>query len=152
MTPGNFTRANAYRAAMEGATYALRHGLDALRTAGLDFGTIRLTGGGANSAPWRQLLADVFELPVEIPAETEGAAFGAALQALWAWRCSGGDQVSIAELVHEHVALDGSRAVQPRAANVAAYQEPYRQFLALLKVERHTHGRIAGNAPPELPQ
>jgi len=150
MTPGNFTRANAYRAAMEGATYALRHGLDALRTAGLDFGTIRLTGGGANSAPWRQLLADVFELPVEIPAETEGAAFGAALQALWAWRRGGGDQVSIAELAREHVALDATRAAQPRAANVAAYQEPYRQFLALLEAEQHAHGRLAGAAPSEL--
>src|SRR5690606_31896285 len=46
----NFTSANAYRAAMEGATYALRHGFEALRATGLSFDSIRLTGGGSHSA------------------------------------------------------------------------------------------------------
>ena len=64
---GNFTRGNAYRAAMEGATYALRNGFDAWRAAGLGFSSIRLTGGGSRSAAWRQMVADVFELPVEVP-------------------------------------------------------------------------------------
>src|SRR5690606_679392 len=59
----NFTRANAYRAAMEGATYALRHGHDALLAAGLQFDAIRLTGGGSQSGAWRQMAADVFGLP-----------------------------------------------------------------------------------------
>src|SRR5690606_24001701 len=80
----NFTRAHAYRAAMEGATYALRHGFDALCRAGLAFNAIRLTGGGSQSSAWRQMVADVFGLPVEVPAQSEGAAFGAALQAMWA--------------------------------------------------------------------
>ncbi len=66
-TSSNFTRGNAYRAAMEGATYALRNGFDALRAAGLAFDAIRLTGGGSHSAVWRQMVADVFELPVEVP-------------------------------------------------------------------------------------
>ena len=134
MTPGNFTRANVYRAAMEGATYALRHGLDALCTAGLHFKAVRLTGGGANSAPWRQLVADVFGLPVEMPAETEGAAFGAALQALWAWRHHAGDAAGIAGIAHEHVVLDEARVARPDAASVEAYREPYRQFLGQLAV------------------
>ena len=50
---------------MEGATYALRHGYDALCQAGLSFDAIRLTGGGSHSAMWRQMIADVFGLPIE---------------------------------------------------------------------------------------
>ena len=79
---GNFNRGNAYRAAMEGATYALRNGYDLLQGAGMRFNAIRLTGGGGNSATWRQMVADVFDLPVEVPEQSEGAAFGAALQAV----------------------------------------------------------------------
>ncbi|WP_437714789.1 FGGY-family carbohydrate kinase [Sorangium sp. So ce448] len=40
---------------------------------------IRLTGGGARSPFWRQLMADVFEAPVAITTSTEGPAYGAAL-------------------------------------------------------------------------
>lgn len=132
MTPGNFTRANVYRAAMEGATYALRNGFDALRAAGLEVGAVRLTGGGANSASWRQMVADVFELPVEAPVEAEGAALGAALQALWAWRHHGGDAVDIAEIASEHVALKEKHAAWPEAGRVHSHREPYRQFLRQL--------------------
>jgi xylulokinase len=94
----------------------------------------------------------VFELPVEMPVETEGAAFGAALQALWAWRRHGGDAAGIADLAREHVALDAARAAQPRAANVPAYREPYRQFLALLEAEQHAHGRVATASLSDLPR
>ncbi|HJW07601.1 MAG TPA: xylulokinase [Rhodanobacter sp.] len=139
MSLGNFTRAHVYRAAMEGATYALRHGLDALCRAGLEFRTIRLTGGGANSAPWRQMVADVFGLPVEMPAQTEGAAFGAALQALWAWRHHAGDAVGIEGIAREHVALDESRAARPDAGRVQSYREPYQQFLEQLTVLQQAH-------------
>jgi xylulokinase len=132
MDPVNFTRANVYRSAMEGATYALRYGLDALRAAGLATDTVRLTGGGANSAAWRQMVADVFDLPVEAPAETEGAALGAALQALWAWRRHHGDAADIADVVREHVAMDEARAAQPERASVQAYEQPYRRYLAHL--------------------
>ena len=81
---------------------ALRNGFDALRAAGLRFDAIRLTGGGSRSAAWRQMVADVFELPVEVPEQAEGAAFGAALQALWAHGRSNGVG-DIAAIVGEHV-------------------------------------------------
>ena len=61
----NFTPAHLYRAAMEGATYSLKYGYDAFVHAGMQFDRIVLTGGGSNSAAWRQLVADVFGLPVE---------------------------------------------------------------------------------------
>ena len=60
----NMTPAHVYRAAMEGATYSLKYGFDAFVRAGMRFERIVLTGGGSNSAAWRQLVADVFGLPV----------------------------------------------------------------------------------------
>lgn len=133
MSLDNFTRANAYRAAMEGATYALRNGFDALQAAGMRFDTIRLTGGGSQSATWRQMVADVFELPVEVPEHSEGAALGAALQALWAYDHAGGGKADIAALAREHVRCAPALSTRPDAADAAAYRAPYRQFLRHLE-------------------
>ena len=62
---------------------ALLAGLDSFRKQGCDIQDIRLTGGGSRSATWRQMVADVFNLPVSVQQVDEGAALGAALQALW---------------------------------------------------------------------
>ncbi|QIL90356.1 xylulokinase [Microbulbifer sp. SH-1] len=128
LNDSNMTPANLYRAAMEGATFTLRRGLDAFARAGQTFTAIRLTGGGAKSPHWRQMIADVFNLPVEVPAQQEGAAFGAAMQALWA--CS--ENADLAALTEEHLAVDTSLGCAPDAESSAAYQTHYQSFLELL--------------------
>jgi xylulokinase len=77
MTPGHLARA-----AMEGVTLGLAYGLRRLRALGVTPTEIRLTGGGSKSAAWRQICADVFGCRVVTLAEAEGAALGAAIQAL----------------------------------------------------------------------
>lgn len=134
----NFNRGNAYRAAMEGATYALRYGYGLLQAAGMDFSAIRLTGGGGNSAAWRQMVADVFGLPVDVPEQTEGAAFGAALQALWAHDHAGGGNAAIADLAREHVRCASALSARP-GADAAAYVAPYQRFLRHLESAKQLH-------------
>ncbi|MBL8255875.1 MAG: xylulokinase [Pseudoxanthomonas mexicana] len=125
----NMTPAHVYRAAMEGATYSLKYGFDAFVRAGMRFERIVLTGGGSNSAAWRQLVADVFGLPVDVPAQSEGAAFGAALQALWATGRARGETASIADIARMHVALDPALSASPVAARTRAYAAAYDRFL-----------------------
>lgn len=147
MDTGNLTRGNLYRAAMEGASYALRHGYDAWRAAGLHCHAIRLTGGGSNSPAWRQMIADLFELPVDVPAEAEGAAFGAALQALWALDHAHGGQTDIAAIANEHVRLAPELSARPAADAVDAYRNHYEHFSRHLEsaVDRHAR-RTADDA------
>ena len=135
----NFTRANVYRAAMEGATYALRNGYDLLQAAGMTFDAIRLTGGGSHSAAWRQMVADVFALPVEVPVQAEGAALGAALQALWALEKTSNANADLAAIAREHVQLNTALAAHPDAQAVAAYRPAYRQFLRHLDGAKALH-------------
>jgi len=124
MNPSHF-----YRAAMEGATYALKYGFDAFVGAGMRFDRIVLTGGGSNSAAWRQMVADVFGLPVEVPQQSEGAAFGAALQALWALQRSAGNDASLATLAATHVTPDAAATATPDGARSAAYALAYQRYL-----------------------
>ncbi|MFI8716797.1 xylulokinase [Stenotrophomonas sp. NPDC077464] len=125
----NMTPAHFYRAAMEGATYSLKYGYDAFVRAGMQFERIVLTGGGSNSAQWRQLVADVFGLPVDVPTQPEGAAFGAALQALWALGRARGEGATIADITDRHVALDPTLSARPDASRGAAYAAAYDRFL-----------------------
>ena len=82
MNTSNLTPAHMARAAMEGVTLGMAYGLRRMESLGLKPSEIRLTGGGSKSPAWRQMLADIFGYPVVTMQSAEGAALGAAIQAL----------------------------------------------------------------------
>lgn len=131
MSSTNYTRANVCRAAMEGATFGLRYGLDVLARNGITPGEIRLVGGGAKSKVWRQMVADVFGCPVVCPVTQEAGALGAALQAFWCYSHAQGEKLSLKAITDEFVSLDSSTAAEPQAQNVSAYNEIYARYLKL---------------------
>jgi len=76
------TQAHLTRAVLEGVAFGLRDSFELMRNAGLGRITqVRVSGGGARSAIWRQILADVLGSELVTVNTTEGAAFGAALLA-----------------------------------------------------------------------
>src|SRR5712692_7196561 len=75
------TRAHVIRAVLEGVSFSLRDTFEIFNAMKVPVETIRLGGGGARSALWRQIQAAVYEHAVEIVEVEEGAAYGAALLA-----------------------------------------------------------------------
>ncbi len=77
------TRAHLTRAVLEGVAFGLRDSFELMKEAGLASGQmeVRVSGGGAKSPLWRQILADVIGAPLVSTSTTEGAAYGAALLA-----------------------------------------------------------------------
>jgi xylulokinase len=67
------------RAVLEGVAYGLRDSLELLRALGVEIGVGRVSGGGARSGFWLEIVASVLGLPLERTAAEEGAAYGAAL-------------------------------------------------------------------------
>ena len=123
VNPRTFTAKHFARAAMEGVTLGMNYGLRRLRELGVEPTQIRATGGGAKSKLWRQIMADVFNAEVVTLKVSEGAAYGAALQALWCWRNESGDKVSVGEITDEFVQLNGAERTEPKPKNVAVYEE-----------------------------
>ncbi|MGB2635300.1 MAG: xylulokinase, partial [Candidatus Acidiferrum sp.] len=74
-------RAHVIRAILEGVAFSLRDTLTLFREIGVPVESIRLSGGGARSALWQQIQADIYGMPVELIEADEGAAYGAALLA-----------------------------------------------------------------------
>ncbi|MBX3092272.1 MAG: xylulose kinase, partial [Cryobacterium sp.] len=84
MTLASTTRENLARAAIEGMLCGLADGLDALRANGVDARRILLIGGAAQNPAVQAIAAQVFDIPVAVPAPGEYVARGAAVQAAWA--------------------------------------------------------------------
>lgn len=128
------TRAEFARALLESAGYELRLFLELLREQGCDSSTVCAIGGGAKSAFWTQMRADITNRALVVPAVTEAASAGAALLAAWG-----------AELVKRGdypAALSRERAVlQPNAAARDAYATGYRRFSALFEALKSVYDK-----------
>jgi xylulokinase len=77
----NHGRAHVIRAVMEGVAFSLRDSFTIFSEMRVPITRVRLGGGGARSALWRQIQADVYGRTVETVAAEEGAAYGAAILA-----------------------------------------------------------------------
>jgi xylulokinase len=135
------TRAHFARALYEGIAFSIRDLLTAARELGLEFGTIRLMGGGARSPLWRQIMADVTGLVVE-RTESGDASFGAALVA----GIGAGVFSSPQEAIEKCVRLKDQNP--PDEKNHLFYSELfeiYKQAQAVLAPLNHRlHGLVSG--------
>jgi xylulokinase len=75
------SRAHMTRAILEGVSFGLRDSLEIIREQNIPTQIVRVSGGGAKSLLWRQMLADIFGLRVEVVNSVDGPAFGAAILA-----------------------------------------------------------------------
>jgi xylulokinase len=116
------TRRHIARAILEGVAFSLRDSFAIFADLGVPLRQVRLGGGGARSALWRQIQADVYGHPVETVVAEEGAAFGAALLAgvgatIWPDVDSACDEAV-------HVAA----TTYPRAEAMAVLDERYGEY------------------------
>jgi xylulokinase len=110
----NHTRAHAVRAILEGVAFSLRDTLTIFSEMRVPVESIRLGGGGARGALWRQIQADIYGREVEILEAEEGAAYGAALLAgvgVGAWS-------SVEEACARAVRVSARVAVEPAASEL----------------------------------
>jgi xylulokinase len=129
----NTSSGHLIRSAMESAIFGLKNGLSAFSRCGLSFSEITLTGGGSNSALWRQICADVLDLPVKVLQQQENAAFGAALQALWCHSYENDCPIYLHDITNEHLAYNDEKYCEPKTKTVDVYSEIYQRYLALIE-------------------
>ncbi|OON41145.1 xylulokinase [Izhakiella australiensis] len=121
-------RAALAYAVLEGVTFGLADGYRVLEEAGTRLSECALTGGGARSPWWAQLIADVLNLPVVTHAGSEaGGALGAARLA---WLAAGGDASQVCRKPAEQ------RRYRPDAGRHQALQPRYRHFQLLYQQQR----------------
>ncbi len=135
LTPGALARA-----AMEGVTMNMNYGLRRLTALGIKPREIRVTGGGARSAYWRQMMADIFGVPVVAMVEDEGAALGGALQAAWCVTLAEGRKAKLTDFTTGIVALNEATRCTPDSKRRALYRELQQKHESLSQLVRPSFG------------
>jgi xylulokinase len=119
------SKSHMVRAVLEGVSFGLRDSLELIRGLKVPIEQVRASGGGARSALWRHIQADVFSTELVEVNVTEGAAFGAALLA--------GVGAGIYRDIHEAV----TRSVRvvnrtlPDPAHAGVYEKHYALYRGL---------------------
>jgi xylulokinase len=120
------TKPHLTRSVLEGVAFGLRDSFELIKGAGLpNIEQVRVSGGGAKSPLWRQILADVFNAELVTVNTTEGAAYGAALLA----GVGAGVWPDVDAACDACVKVTGSTA--PQADMVPLYEEAYRAYTQL---------------------
>lgn len=120
------TRGHLTRAVLEGVAFGLKDIFALMLEVGMrDVHQVRVSGGGAKSMLWRQILADVLDSEPVTVNTTEGAAYGAALLAGVAAGVWSDVDTACAQTIRV------SERISPDLANVSRYAEMYRQYQSL---------------------
>src|SRR4030095_8015356 len=126
------------RAVLEGVAFGLKDIFNLMKDVGLgSVDQIRLSGGGAKSSLWRQILADIFEAELVTVNTTEGAAYGAALLA----GVGAGVWPDVDTACAETIFI--SDRVSPNAETSATYRSAYHEYQNLYPALKPTFHALA---------
>jgi xylulokinase len=131
-------KAHLTRALLEGVSFGLKDSMELVKGAGLGkINQVRVSGGGARSPFWRQMLADVMDCELVMVNVTEGACYGAALLA----GVGAGTWQTVQQACDATVTT--FNATQPNPTAVKAYQALYPLYRSLYPTLRGTFNAIA---------
>ena len=119
------TRGEMSRAIMEGVTFALKDCLEVARSNGVTPCRATLCGGGAKSALWRKIAADVFEMPIDILETEQGPSMGGAVLAM----VGAGEYATVEEASKSTVKI--KETILPAPENFDYYERKYKIFRRL---------------------
>ena len=115
-------REDLVQAVLEGVAFALRDSVEVARALGIRISASKICGGGAKSALWKKILANVLNMKLESPVSEQGPGMGGAMLAMVA--C--GAYPSVQTVCDRFVKI--ASVVEPEPQLVAKYEARYRQF------------------------
>ena len=134
-------RGHMVRAVLEGVTFALRDSLELMLRLRVNAVEAVAVGGGARSAVWRKMQADVLGVPVVTVGSSGGAPYGAAVLAA----AGSGGFASVEEACRAWVRpLD---RIEPGPGAIEAYGRAYERYRTLYpRLKRHFAEHAQGSA------
>ncbi len=119
------TRGEMSRAIMEGVAFALKDCLEVSKQNGVTPARTNLCGGGAKSRVWRQIVADVLEIPVDILETEQGPSLGGAVLAMVGYGEYGSVEEAAGAVAHV------AETVEPDPSKYGYYEKKYEKFRKL---------------------
>ena len=115
-------RSDIVQAVLEGVAFAVRDNFEIAKEAGVNISRSTLCGGGAKSPLWRKIMANVLNIPIDIPSAEEGPGFGGAVLAM----VGDGAYNDVSQCTDKFVSVKGT--VEPNPEIVDRYNDRYEKF------------------------
>ena len=115
-------RSDIVQAVLEGVAFAVRDNFEIAKEAGVNISRSTLCGGGAKSPLWRKIMANVLNIPIDIPSAEEGPGFGGAVLAM----VGDGAYDDVTKCTNKFVSIKGT--VEPTPEIVERYNDRYEKF------------------------
>jgi xylulokinase len=120
------TRSHITRSVLEGVAFGIKDNFSLIKQSGLGkINQVRISGGGARSLIWRQIIADILNVELVTVNTTEGAAYGAALLAA----VGSGFYESAFEACSAAIEVTGKTV--PDRSVIDSYEKVYNRYKAL---------------------
>jgi len=119
------TREDMTQAVLEGVAFGLRDSFEVAKSLGIKIERTKICGGGAKSPLWKKMIANIFNIKVDVIESEEGPAMGGAMLAAVA----AGEYASVEEIADKFVKVVDT--VEPDPELAAKYEERYQQFKAI---------------------
>ena len=113
------------RSILEGVNFSLKNCLDIIQDMNVDINDIRISGGGAESKIWSQILADIFQYDLTTVKAAEGPALGVAILA-----GVGAGVYSSVEEACERIVVGNSKVYHNEKLK-DTYEEVYKKYNSL---------------------
>jgi xylulokinase len=134
------TRDDLIRSVLEGVTYGMRDAVEIMRSMNVICSQVRASGGGARSPFWRQLQADIYNLPIVQTNASEGPAYGVALLA----GVGIGNWATVEQACKS--AIKQTQVQKPRKKQSALYDRHYSAFTQLYPALKPRFAELAALA------
>ena len=116
------SRSDLVQAVLEGVAFAIRDSFEVAKSLGIPIDRSKLCGGGAKSPLWRKIMANVLNIPLDIPQTEEGPGYGGAMLAI----VGCGAYASVQDCAGKLVRV--MKTVEPEAEIAARYEVQYGKF------------------------
>ena len=130
------TRADLVQAVLEGVAFAIRDSVEVARSLGVVISSSKICGGGAKSALWKRIMANVLNVKLECPVSEQGPGMGGAMLAMVACGAYG----SVREVCERFVQV--ASTVEPEPAMVARYEARYQRFKQIYPACKALFGQL----------
>ena len=126
------TRQDMLQAVLEGVAFAIRDSFEVARAIGVQIERSKLCGGGAKSPVWRKILANILNIPLDLPQTEQGPGYGGAMLAM----VGCGEYANVEECAGKLVRVRETVLPQPELA--AKYEEQYQKFRKIYPALKET--------------
>ena len=126
------TRRDMVQAVLEGVAFAIRDSFEVAKTIGVRIERSKLCGGGAKSPVWRKMLANILNIPLDLPQTEQGPGYGGAMLAM----VGCGEYESVEECAGKLVRVKETVLPEPELA--AKYEEQYQKFRKIYPALKET--------------